>query len=84
MHVRGLSEEVNEDTLVRFFRNNGVKALRAKIPRNEFGRSQNYAFVLLLNDAEKKKAIAMSNQVTLESRTLSIDESRGKPQKKRW
>jgi RNA recognition motif-containing protein len=75
---------VNEDTLVRFFRNNGVKALRAKIPRNEYGRSQNYAFVLLLNDGEKGKALAMSNQVTLENRVLSIDESRKPLQKKRW
>jgi hypothetical protein len=75
---------VNEDTLVRFFRNNGVKALRAKIPRNEYGRGQNYAFVLLLNDGEKGKALAMSNQVTLENRVLSIDESRKPLQKKRW
>lgn len=75
---------MNEDTLVRFFRNNGVKALRAKIPRNEYGRGQNYAFVLLLNDGEKGKALAMSNQVTLENRVLSIDESRKPLQKKRW
>jgi RNA recognition motif-containing protein len=63
--VRGLSPEVDEDVLMRFFRNNGVKAIRAKLPRDPNGASLCYAFVLTLNQTEKQKALAISNQFTL-------------------
>lgn len=61
---------------MRFFRNNGVKAIRAKLPRDQNGTSLCYAFVLTLNATEKQKALAMSNKFNLENRVVLIDETK--------
>jgi hypothetical protein len=50
---------MNEDTLVRFFWNNGVKTLRAKILLNEYGIRQKYGFMLLLIDGRKHKLFSL-------------------------
>jgi RNA recognition motif-containing protein len=80
--VRGLTEDVDEEMLVHFFRNNGVKAIRAKMPRDPNGNPLCYAFVLTLNDLEKQKALALSRRLTLQNSLVYIEESRSGQQRR--
>lgn len=74
VYVRGLGQDVDEDTIVRLFKNNQVKIIQVKLPRDNEGIPQGYAFVLCLNESEKQKALSLSNVLTLNQRTLSIEE----------
>lgn len=49
VYVRGLGNDVDEDMLVRLFKNNEVKVIQVKMPRDQQGISQGYAFLLCLN-----------------------------------
>lgn len=72
--TRGLSLDVDQDMLFRFFKNNGVKIIQIHLLRDDRGNSQGLAFILTLNSEEKAKALGMSQQFTLQNRTVIIEQ----------
>jgi RNA recognition motif-containing protein len=59
--VRGLGTNTTDDSLFKFFKNNGIRIVQVNLLKNEQGAT-GIAFVLCINIEEKHKAIELGKR----------------------
>lgn len=71
VYIRGFSSDADEDAILTLFKNNNVRAIQLKLPRDR-GMVLGYGYLLCVNEEEKQKAIELSGELVINNRNIYI------------